>query len=115
MILIQIPVVHCIEPVKSSYPFFFMFTNQIINIQKSICLRRCSPYEKVRFPFGFGLSYTTFTYRDLTVDPEGVKFKIQNTGTVAGTEIAQLYVGKESDSVFRPLRGWNWLREKKKK
>ena len=46
----------------------------------------------------------TFTYRDLTVDPEGVKFKIQNTGTVAGTEIAQLYVGKESDSVFRPLR-----------
>ena len=60
--------------------------------------------KKVRFPFGFGLSYTTFTYRDLTVDPEGVKFKIQNTGTVAGTEIAQLYVGKESDSVFRPLR-----------
>ena len=58
----------------------------------------------MRFPFGFGLSYTTFTYRDLTVDQEGVTFKIQNTGDVAGTEIAQLYVGKESDSVFRPLR-----------
>ena len=60
--------------------------------------------KKVRFPFGFGLSYTTFTYRDLAVDQDGVTFKIKNTGDVTGTEIAQLYVGKESDSVFRPLR-----------
>ena len=60
--------------------------------------------KKVRFPFGFGLSYTTFTYRDLAVDQDGVTFKFKNTGDVTGTEIAQLYVGKESDSVFRPLR-----------
>ena len=44
----------------------------------------------MRFPFGFGLSYTTFTYHDLAVDSEGVTFKIKNTGDVEGTEIAQL-------------------------
>ena len=60
--------------------------------------------KKVRFPFGFGLSYTTFKYSDLTVDDNGVTFQIRNTGKTAGTEIAQLYVGRKSDTVFRPVR-----------
>ena len=60
--------------------------------------------KKVRFPFGFGLSYTTFKYSDLKIDDSGVTFQIRNTGKTAGTEIAQLYVGRKSDTVFRPVR-----------
>ncbi len=60
--------------------------------------------KKVRFPFGFGLSYTTFKYSDLKVDDNGVTFQIRNTGKTAGTEIAQLYIGRKSDTVFRPVR-----------
>ena len=60
--------------------------------------------KKVRFPFGFGLSYTTFKYSDLKVDESGVTFQIRNTGKIKGTEIAQLYVGRKSDTVFRPVR-----------
>ena len=45
------------------------------------------------FPFGFGLSYTTYQYSDLKVDPEGrtATLTIQNTGQRAGAEIAQVY------------------------
>ena len=50
------------------------------------------------------MSYTTFEYKDLKIDTEGVTFTIKNTGNVSGTEIAQLYVGKSSETVFRPIR-----------
>ena len=60
--------------------------------------------KKVRFPFGFGLSYTTFKYSDLKVNDSEVSFQIKNTGKTTGTEIAQLYVGRKSDTVFRPVR-----------
>ena len=60
--------------------------------------------KMTRFPFGFGLSYTNFEYTDLKVSSEGVKFIVKNTGNVAGTEITQLYVGKQSDTIFRPAR-----------
>ncbi len=59
---------------------------------------------KVRFPFGYGLSYTTFAYSDLQVTGEGVTFTLTNTGEREGTEIAQLYVGRQADTVFRPVR-----------
>ncbi|MCR5417283.1 MAG: glycoside hydrolase family 3 C-terminal domain-containing protein, partial [Pseudobutyrivibrio sp.] len=49
----------------------------------------------VQFPFGFGLSYTTFKYSDLTVSENGVSFTITNTGDRDGAEIAQMYVGKK--------------------
>lgn len=58
----------------------------------------------VRFPFGYGLSYTTFDYSDYTVNGQGVSFTITNVGACDGAEIAQLYVGRKSDAVFRPLR-----------
>ena len=47
------------------------------------------------FPFGHGLSYATFTYSDITVDKSTrtVSFTVQNTGAVAGDEVAQLYLG----------------------
>ena len=58
----------------------------------------------VRFPFGYGLSYTEFRYSDLCVSDSGVEFKITNVGSVAGAEIPQMYVSKKSDTVFRPAR-----------
>lgn len=58
----------------------------------------------VRFPFGYGLSYTTFEYSDLEVGKDGVSFSITNTGNMDGAEIAQLYVGCQSGSIFRPKK-----------
>ncbi len=60
--------------------------------------------KAVRYPFGYGLSYTTFAYSDLKVNAEKVTFTITNTGSVAGAEIAQLYVAKPDAVVFRPAR-----------
>jgi beta-glucosidase len=62
------------------------------------------------FPFGFGLSYTTFAYLDLTAsanaikDTEGtiVEVKIKNTGPVAGKEVVQLYVHEQHPKAVRP-------------
>jgi beta-glucosidase len=62
------------------------------------------------FPFGFGLSYTTFAYSDLRLgataikDTEGVAVdvKVKNTGQVAGKEVVQLYVHEQSPRVVRP-------------
>ena len=58
----------------------------------------------VRYPFGYGLSYTQFTYRDLTADEKGVAFTITNTGSVTGKEIVQLYIGDDKCSVVRPAK-----------
>lgn len=60
--------------------------------------------KKVRFPFGFGLSYTKFSYKNLKVEEKGVTFIIKNDGKVRGTEVPQLYVGRSSDTIFRPVR-----------
>ena len=60
--------------------------------------------KAVRYPFGYGLSYTTFAYSDLKVNADKVTFTITNTGSVAGAEIAQLYVEKPDAAVFRPAR-----------
>ena len=59
---------------------------------------------KVLFPFGYGLSYTTFEYTDIEVGNESVAFKITNTGHIAGMEIAQLYVACKSKAIFRPKK-----------
>lgn len=62
--------------------------------------------QPVLFPFGHGLSYTTFAYRDLTVeagaDSVTVTFRVRNTGDRAGQEIAQVYVRDVAASHFRP-------------
>lgn len=58
----------------------------------------------VRFPFGFGLSYTTFEYSDLKLTSAGASFAIENTGQGAGADVAQMYVARLTDGVFRPAR-----------
>ena len=60
--------------------------------------------KAVRFPFGYGMSYTTFAYSDLAADEQGVSLTVTNTGSVAGTEIVQLYVAKKNGELFRPAR-----------
>ncbi len=65
---------------------------------------------KPLFPFGYGLSYTTFAFRNVAVTPSSgspdgpytVSFDVQNTGTRAGAEIAQVYVGDPSARLPRP-------------
>ena len=64
------------------------------------------------FPFGFGLSYTTFEYGNLRITPEKgkedgkiqVQFTLTNSGKVAGAETAQLYMNDEEASVERPVK-----------
>ena len=59
---------------------------------------------RVQYPFGFGLSYTTFEYSDIKVDNDGVSFTLTNTGKYDGAEVAQLYVGLPNAIVFRPAK-----------
>ena len=58
--------------------------------------------KPVRFPFGFGLSYTTFEYSGLSISEKGIAFQITNTGTRDGDEIAQMYVSLPGAKIFRP-------------
>jgi beta-glucosidase len=63
-----------------------------------------------QFPFGFGLSYTTFAYSDLKVTPDKlfgdipiqVSLKVENTGTRAGTEVVELYLHDGHAKIDRP-------------
>lgn len=67
---------------------------------------------KPLFPFGFGLSYTSFNYSGLEVTPSdgdlnnpiAVSFDVKNTGSVAGAEVAELYVGDSHSNVPRPVK-----------
>ncbi len=68
--------------------------------------------DEPAFPFGFGLSYTTFTYKNLRLDKNRIttndKIKISiditNKGNLVGEEIAQLYIGYKNPSVERPIK-----------
>lgn len=68
--------------------------------------------KEVAFPFGFGLSYTTFEYSDLKVSADSIKdtdtvtvsFKVKNTGDVDGAEVAQLYVSDVESTIYRPVK-----------
>lgn len=59
---------------------------------------------KVKYPFGFGLSYTDFKFDNLKVNDNGITVDVANTGKVAGTETVQLYVGKKDSKLIRAAR-----------
>jgi len=68
---------------------------------------------KPLFPFGFGLSYTTFSYSNLSIKPLSngesgppyeISFDVKNTGTREGAEVAQVYVGETQTKVPRPAK-----------
>jgi beta-glucosidase len=65
---------------------------------------------KPLFPFGYGLSYTSFAYKNLTISPASsaqqvsVAFDVTNTGTRAGADVAEVYVGDRHASVPRPVK-----------
>ena len=58
----------------------------------------------VRYPFGYGLSYTTFAYSGIRADPSRVTFTLTNTGPTDGAEIAQVYISCKNGQVFRAAR-----------
>ncbi|MCD7954507.1 MAG: glycoside hydrolase family 3 C-terminal domain-containing protein [Lachnospiraceae bacterium] len=62
--------------------------------------------KPVRYPFGYGLSYTTFAYSDLKISESDreVRFTLTNTGARDGAEVAQLYIGCRDSRIFRPAR-----------
>ena len=68
--------------------------------------------KAVLFPFGYGLSYTTFTYSDAHLSKKvlssgealDVTVKVKNSGKIAGKEVVQLYIGDDKSSVIRPAK-----------
>lgn len=70
------------------------------------------------YPFGYGLSYTTFAYSDMNVKEQGdgydVTFKVKNTGSMAGDEVSQLYIKTpEAGSPIKQLKGFSRTHFKK--
>ncbi len=60
--------------------------------------------KAVRYPFGYGLSYTSFAYSDLRVQDRRVTVQVKNIGQCAGTEVVQLYIAPPKSGIFRPVR-----------
>jgi beta-glucosidase len=60
--------------------------------------------KPVRYPFGYGLSYTTFAYSDLSATKDGVTFTVTNTGRRDGAEVAQVYISCRDGKVYRPRK-----------
>ena len=81
----QIPTVYYYKPMQYSRKFVWSPTG---------CL----------YPFGFGLSYTTYEYGKPVLDGRTVRVDVSNTGKMDGTEIVQLYIRDEYASVTRPVK-----------
>ena len=83
-------------------------------VYEPICYNRSAEKDpRVQWPFGYGLSYTTFEYSDLNVDGEAattapsinLSFEVKNTGKMAADEIAQIYLSPtNSDQPIRPIQ-----------
>lgn len=58
----------------------------------------------VRYPFGYGMSYTTFEYSGLSLEKDRVCFTLTNTGAMDGAEVVQVYVCCKDGKVFRPAK-----------
>lgn len=60
--------------------------------------------KAVRYPFGYGLSYTSFEYSDFCVQDRTITLQVKNTGKCAGAEVVQLYIAPPKSDIFRPVR-----------
>ena len=60
--------------------------------------------KNVRYPFGHGLSYTEFAYKNLTVNGREVSVDIENVGKLGGKEVVELYISPKTEGIFRPVR-----------
>ena len=58
----------------------------------------------VRWPFGYGLSYTEFAYSNLTVEGDTASVTVRNVGKCSGAEVVQLYLAAPQDGLHRPVR-----------
>lgn len=58
----------------------------------------------VRWKFGYGLSYTEFTYSNPHLDGDSVRITVTNTGSRAGAEVVQLYIAPPQDGLYRPVK-----------
>lgn len=85
-----------------------------VELNEPICYNRSTqPDPRVQWPFGYGLSYTTFTYSNLKADTEAattddaitLSFDVTNTGQMAGYEVAQLYLSPTAEGQhIRPIQ-----------
>jgi hypothetical protein len=68
--------------------------------------------KEILFPFGFGLSYTTYKYAGLKLFKDGVTFDVTNTGARAGAEIAEVYatLPQKAGEPFKRLVAWEKVR-----
>jgi beta-glucosidase len=91
-----------LDPMKSRYSDGLLVGYRWYDMQEK------SGVSPVRFPFGYGLSYSQFSYSALTVRRKGegveLSFDVENTSSVAGAEVAQIYVREAHSYVFRPLK-----------
>lgn len=96
----------------SDVPFGENFSKERIEVYKESIFVGYRYYltrgKKVRYPFGYGLSYTTFEYENMTVEKTADGYRIScdviNTKDIDGAEVVQLYVGKRESVVYRPVR-----------
>ncbi|MDE7249542.1 MAG: glycoside hydrolase family 3 C-terminal domain-containing protein, partial [Lachnospiraceae bacterium] len=61
-------------------------------------------HVNVRFPFGYGLSYTEFTYSNLQIQDRTVTATVTNTGSAFGAEVVQLYIAPPQNGIHRPVK-----------
>lgn len=100
-------------------------TGRPTNVDKNVFWSHFSDVEKTpQFPFGFGLSYTTFEYKNIKINKAAfakgesveVSVEITNTGNYDGKEVAQLYIQDVAASLARPvkeLKGFELINLKK--
>ena len=76
--------------------------------QDGVFNRYCSNYIDISneplYPFGYGLSYTTFGYSAAEIHGNEIRVNVKNTGAVAGTEIVQLYIRDKVARIARPVK-----------
>ena len=106
------PVIPIPSPPDSTAPFDVDYTIEGLNVGYKWFDRNGT---SALFPFGFGLSYTTFSISNLQLVPDApitngfqVSFDLQNTGTLAGAEVVQVYLGLPSGTGEPPRRMVGW-------